>query len=97
MTHLYIKICDLCGNPAEAGSQMHAGHLTTDIIVRTSKKFSTSIFREEFDICIDCLNKTGLYKILFKMREQKNRNKNKEKKVKKFVKFYQKQIEKAEE
>lgn len=93
MTHLYIKICDLCGKPCEAGSQMHAGHLATDIIVKTSKKISTSIFREEFDICVDCLNKTGLYKILFKMREQKNENKNKGKKVKIFIEFSQKQLQ----
>lgn len=75
MTHLYIKICDLCGKPAEMGSQMHAGHISTDIMVRTSKKVSMSVLREEYDVCIDCLNKTGLYEILIKMQEMKKNNK----------------------
>ena len=73
MTHLYIKICDLCKKPCEAGSQMHAGHISTDIMIQRGK-ISTSVFREEFDICISCLNTTGLYKILEKMKEQKEAN-----------------------
>lgn len=64
---------------------MHAGHITTDIIIRTGKKVSTSIFRESFDICIDCLNNTGLYKILKIMREKKERNKQRKDKVKHIV------------
>ena len=93
MTHLYIKICDLCGKACESGSQMHAGHIQTDIIIRTGKKVSTSIFREEFDICVDCLNTTGLYNILKKMQEQKHKSKNTERNVKKIVAVAQKKLE----
>ena len=93
MTHLYIKICDLCRKACEAGSQMHAGHINTDIIIRTGKKISTSVFREEFDICVDCLNTTGLYTILKKMQEQKYKNKGAEKDVKKIVEATQKRLE----
>ena len=82
MTHLYIKICDLCGNPAEVGSQ---GHLTTDIIINTSKKISTSVYREEFDICINCLKSTGLFEILLKMKVQKDSNKKVEPNIKKLI------------
>lgn len=92
MTHLYIKMCDLCGNPCEAGSQMHAGHISTDIIVQRGKKVSVSVFREEFDICISCLNKTGLYDILQKMKEQKHRNKRVSENTKEIVSQAQKQI-----
>ena len=92
MTHLYIKLCDLCGKPAEAGSQMHAGHISTDIIVKTSNKISTSVFREEFDICVDCLNKTGLFKILKNMKQQKDNNEYTEKSTKKLIAKAQKQL-----
>ena len=92
MTHLYIKLCDLCGTPAEAGSQMHAGHISTDITVKTSNKISTSVFREEFDICVDCLNKTGLFEILKGMKEQKDKNKRTEKSTKKLISQAQKQL-----
>lgn len=85
MTHLYIKICDLCGNPAEVGSQMHAGHLSADIIIKTSKKISTKIFRDEFDICINCLKSTGLFEILLKMKAQKDSNQKVEPKAQKFI------------
>ena len=92
MTHLYIKICDLCGKACEAGSQMHAGNIHTDIIVKTGKRVSTLIFREEFDICIDCLNNTGLYEILKKMQEQKYSNKNTENMTKRLVEDSQKKL-----
>ena len=93
MTHLYVKICDLCGEACEAGSQNHAGHINTDIMVMTSNKVSTSIFREEFDICVSCLIKTGLYEILKKMQEMKKKNINKEKTIKELVKNSQKRLE----
>ena len=92
MTHLYIKICDLCGKPCEAGSQNHAGHITTDIMIQKNNKFSMSVFREEFDICIGCLQKTGLYEILKNMKEQKYKNKDVEKSTKKIIADARKQL-----
>lgn len=92
MTHLYIKICDLCGKPCETGSQIHAGHLTSDILI-SKNKISTSVFREEFDICVDCLNKTGLFEILKGMKKQKDINKQTEKSTKKIIAQAQKQLE----
>lgn len=91
MTHLYIKLCDLCGKPCEAGSQMHGGNITTNIFI-SKNKVSTSVFREEFDICVDCLNKTGLFKILKGMAEQKDKNKRTEESTKKLIEQSQKQL-----
>ena len=76
MTHLYIKICDLCGKPA--------GHLYTDINI-SKNKVSTSVFREEFDICVSCLKKTGLFEILKSMKEQKLKNHSTEITAKKLI------------
>lgn len=75
MTHLYIKICDLCGKPCEAGSQMHV----------SQNKVSTSVFREEFDICVLCLKNTGLFEILKSMKEQKLKNHSTEITAKKLI------------
>ena len=61
MTHLYIKLCDLCGKPAEMNSMEHAGSISADIFIK-----NFNIFREEFDVCAKCLKETGLYDILLR-------------------------------
>lgn len=57
MTHLYIKLCDLCGRPCEIDSGMHGGHISTDIMVK-KKKVSIAVFREEFDVALADNNMT---------------------------------------
>lgn len=89
MTHVYIKICDLCGNPTEMNSMMHAGTITADMMIN-----NYNVYREEFDICVNCLKSTGLSEILLKMKAQKEANKDKTKKAEKLLKLDQKYITK---
>ena len=89
MTHVYVKICDLCGKPAEVNSMLHAGTISADVMIDNK-----SIYREEFDVCPNCLKKTGLADILLRMKEQKEANKDKAKEAEKLVKKGQKYIEK---
>ena len=89
MTHVYIKICDLCGNPSEMNSMMHAGTISADMMINNYK-----VYREEFDICVNCLKNTGLGEILLKMKVQKEANKDKTKKAEKLLKLDQKYITK---
>ena len=84
MTHLYIKLCDLCGRPCEIDSGMHGGHISTDIMVK-KKKVSIAVFREEFDVCITCLDKIGLLKILEQMKSMKEQNAKKKINFKKML------------
>ena len=88
MTHVYVKICDLCGNPSEINSMMHAGTVSADVMIN-----NFNIYREEFDVCVNCLKDTGLADILLKMKEQKESNKDKAKKAEKLLKLNQKYIE----
>ena len=55
MTHLYIKLCDLCGRPCEVDSGLHGGTIHADVMVDRGK-VSYKEFSEEFDICLTCLN-----------------------------------------
>jgi hypothetical protein len=73
MTHLYIKLCDLCGKPCEVDSGMHGGHISADVLIQKGK-VSRVAFREEFDLCIECLHKTGLGEVLQKMKIMKESN-----------------------
>jgi hypothetical protein len=84
MTHLYIKMCDLCGRPCEVDSGLHGGSISTDIIVK-KKKVSIVAFREDFDVCITCLDKMGLLKILQKMKIMKEQNAHKKLKFKQML------------
>lgn len=76
MTHLYIKLCDLCGKPCEVDGGLHGGNIHSDIMVKEGKA-SRVIHREEFDVCISCLNALGLLDILQKMTEMKRTNEQK--------------------
>lgn len=89
MTHLYIKLCDLCGKPCEMNGMEHAGSITADVFI---KNFNT--FRENFDVCNTCLKETGLDQILLKMKQQKEDNNNRSKNAQKVLKIEQKYLSK---
>ncbi len=36
MTHVYIKVCDLCGKPSEMNSMYHAGRISADMMINNS-------------------------------------------------------------
>lgn len=76
MTHMYIKICDNCGKPCEVDSGLHGGSISSDIIILKGK-ISKVVFREEFDLCIECITNTGLGDILQKIKLQKEANSEK--------------------
>lgn len=76
MTQLSIAFCDLCGEPYEIGSQMHGAELMADIFVK-----NMNTFREQFHICLSCLEKTGLLNILKQMLNQKRHNESTKKKM----------------
>ncbi len=84
MTHLYIKLCDLCGRPCEVDSGLHGGSISSDIMV-SDKKISRVVFREDFDVCITCLKKLGLIDLLKRMKEMKDSNTNKKLEFKKLL------------
>ena len=73
MTHLYIKLCDLCGRPCEVDGGLHGGSIHTDIMIDKGK-FSHNVFREEFDVCITCLKTWGLWDTFAKMKVMKYDN-----------------------
>ena len=85
MTHLYIKLCDLCRRPCEVDSGLHGGSISADIMVNKGK-VSMVAFREEFDTCITCLQKLGLIEILEKMKKMKKENEQKKIDFKKLLK-----------
>jgi len=77
MTHLYIKLCDLCGTPCEVDSGMHGGNIRAEIMVhkgKGQKQYSIKAFNEEFDFCVTCGQKVGILPILIKMKEMKDKN-----------------------
>lgn len=76
MTHLYIKLCDLCGKPCEVDSGLHGGNIKTDIMINKGR-VSYKVFAEEFDVCITCLENTGLLDMLerFKLIKEENSKK----------------------
>lgn len=84
MTHLYIKLCDLCGRPCEVDGGLHGGNIHTDIMVNKGK-VSYKVFREEFDVCITCLKKTGMLNILQKFKKMKDVNEKKKISFKKLL------------
>lgn len=69
MTQQSIAFCDLCGEPYEIGSQLHGARLTADVFV---KNYNT--YRQNFHVCLGCLEKTGLLDILKQMSKQKKKN-----------------------
>ena len=76
MTQVSIAFCDLCGLPYEIGSQMNGAEITADIFV---KNFNT--YREQFHICLTCLEKSGLLDIFKQLSKQKKLNEEKKKKM----------------
>ena len=76
MTHMYIKLCDICGKACEIDSGLHGGTISADIIVKEGKA-SKVAFREGFDVCITCLRTVGLLDILEKMKKMKDENESK--------------------
>mgnify|MGYP001582356694 FL=1 len=57
-------------------SGLHGGNIKTDIMVNKGK-VSFKVFSEEFDVCVTCLENTGMLKILesFKLMKDKNSQK----------------------
>jgi hypothetical protein len=76
MTHLYIKLCDNCRRPCEVDGGLHGGTIQADILVKKGK-VSHTVFREEFDLCITCIQNTGLADTLQKLKLVKDENKQK--------------------
>lgn len=84
MTHFYIKLCDICGRPAEMDSMLHAGTINADVMIN-----NMSVYRENFDICAICLKESGLDVILIQMKKQKEKNKFNKNKAQKLLKLEQ--------
>ena len=78
MAQTQIAFCDLCSQPYEVGGQMNGAELMADVFV---KNFNT--YRERFNLCLHCLEKTGLLNILRQMSKQKAINDKKIKNMKK--------------
>ena len=81
---MYIKLCDTCGKPCEVDSGIHGGTIHADIMVNKGT-YSQSVFREEFDVCIECLKKLGFSDILQKMKIMKDKNSEKKISFKKLL------------
>ena len=88
MVQINITLCDLCGEPYEVGGQMHGASMMFDIFVK-----NFSIYRESYNVCADCFLKTGLLKIVEKMKEKKEEHEVIRKKMSK--KYIEKQFNKV--
>jgi len=87
MTQISVCFCDLCGKPYEIGIQMHNCELRATIFQKNFKMYD-----EIFNMCLNCLESSGLIDIFKQLRKIKEKNETKTKKMSK--KYLTKELKK---